>query len=314
MMAACRTLLALTAVLAALLPAPAYCQPEPIRFIDDAGQALQLHTPARRIVALSPHITEMLFFVGAGAQVVGVAQASDFPAEVARLPVVASHNDINLEAVVRLKPDAVIAWGRGAANPKLDRLKSMGLRVVYSDPQTPAGIAENMQWMAQMAGTESHASPLIDAWRSRLMQIESQQASPGNSGGNTGSTEVRFDDPLVFYQVWDKPLMTVNRRHLIAQAIALCGGRTQFADLALQTPTVSVEAVVRGNPDVILYTDDRKRSLDWGKQWSVWRNVKAVRASHVFSLPPDLIVRPGPRYLDGVERVCDVLNRVKAAR
>lgn len=283
---------------------------ETVSFVDDAGQIIQVITPARRIVALSPHITEMLFFIGAGAHVVGVAQASDHPAEVTRLPVVATHNDINLEAVVRLKPDAVIAWGRGAASPKLDKLKSMGLRVVYSDPQTPAGIAENMQWMAQMAGMEVQAQTSIDNWRARLAQIEAQHAS----GPLAANGEARPDDPLVFYQVWDKPLMTVNRRHLIAQAIRLCGGRNLFADLPLQTPAVSVEAVVRGNPDVILYTDDRKRSLDWGKQWGSWRNIKAVRSSHIFALPPDLLVRSGPRFLDGIERVCDVMHRVKAAR
>lgn len=285
--------------------------PEPIRFIDDAGQALQMQTPARRIVSLSPHITEILFFVGAGQQVVGVAQASDFPVDATRLPVVATHNDVNLEALVRLKPDAVIAWGRGAANPKLEKLKAMGVRVIYSDPQTPAGIAENMQWMAQLAGTESLAAAAIDSWRARLAVIESQHTVAGGVAGNDAA---RPDDPLVFYQVWDRPLMTVNRQHLISQAVRLCGGRTLFAEQTLQTPTVSMESVIRGNPDIIMYTDDRKRSLDWGKQWSQWRNVKAVRSSHVFALPPDLLVRAGPRYLDGVERVCDVIQRVKGAR
>lgn len=287
------------------LPGAAHASTEPIRFIDDAGQALQLPSPARRIVSLSPHITELLFFVGAGPSIVGVAMTSDFPAEAARLPSVASHNDINLEAIVRLKPDAVIAWGRGAANPALSRLKSLGIRVIYSDPQTIAGIADNMQWMAQLAGTETQAQTAIDAWRQRLAVMETHAATVG---------EQRPDDPLVFYQVWDKPLMTVNRRHLIAQAVRLCGGRTLFADLPLITPTVSVEAVIRGNPDIIVYSDDKTRTLDWGRQWAAWRSIRAVRASHLFALPPDLLVRAGPRFLDGVERVCDLLQRVRAAR
>ncbi len=282
---------------------------EPVSFVDDSGQLIQVTAPARRIVALAPHITELLFFVGAGTQVVGIAQASDFPSEVARLPVVATHNDINLEAVVRLKPDAVIAWGRGAANPKLEKLKALGLRVVYSDPQTPAAIADNMQWMAQMAGTEVQAHAAIEQWRTRLTQLEQQNAAVAS-----GYSENRPDDPLVFYQVWDRPLMTVNRKHLIAQGIKLCGGRVLFAEQLLQTPTVSVESVVRASPDIIVYTDDRKRSLDWGKQWMQWRTIRAVRSSHVFALPPDLLVRAGPRYLDGVERLCDVMQRVKGAR
>lgn len=278
---------------------------EPISFVDDAGQMIQVTTHARRIVALSPHITELLFFVGAESQVVGVAQASDFPESARRLPVVAQHNDIQLEALMRLKPDAVIAWGRGAANPKLDRLKALGVRVIYSDPQSPAAIADNMQWMAQLAGTEALAQPAIDAWRQRLQQIEAQRPA---------ASEPRQDDPLVFYQVWDRPLMTVNRRHLIAQAIRLCGGRTLFADLPLQTPTVSTESVVRGNPDVILYTRDAAAKSDWGRDWFRWRSIRAVAANHVFELPPDLLVRAGPRFIDGVERVCQVMARVREAR
>ena len=278
---------------------------EPVSFVDDAGQVIQVETPARRIVALSPHITELLYFVGAEAVLVGVAQASDFPPAAKRLPAVASHSDINLEALLRLKPDAVIAWGRGAANPKLDRLKSLGIRVIYSDPQSLAGIADNMQWMSMLAGTEAQAQPAIDAWRVRLAQIE-QSVGP--------VSEPRNDAVSVFYQVWDKPLMTVNRRHLISQAISLCGGRPLFAELPLLTPTVSIESVVRANPDVILYTRDAESRIDWGKAWMAWKNIRAVSANHVFSLPPDLLVRAGPRFLDGVERVCQVLGRVKDAR
>jgi iron complex transport system substrate-binding protein len=282
---------------------------EPIRFIDDAGQALQLSTPARRLVSLSPHITELLFFVGAGSHLVGVAEHSDFPEAAKSLPRVGRYNDIDLERIVRLKPDAVIVWGRGAANPKVDRLKALGLRVIYSDPQTIAGIADNMVWMSQLTGLEGQAQGSIDAWRQRLDAVQGTGSAAALSG-----PEGRQDAPLVFYQVWDAPLMTVSRKHIIAQAIRLCGGRLLFGDLPLVIPTVNMESVIRGNPDVILFSGDGSRTLKWGQAWAPWKRISAVKSNHVFELPPDLLVRAGPRFLDGVEKLCHVLDRVRESR
>lgn len=280
---------------------------EPVQFIDDAGQLIQVQTPARRIVSLSPHITELLFFVGAGSQVVGVTEYSDYPDAAKGLPVVGRHNDIDLERLIRLKPDAVVVWGRGAANPKIERIKALGLRVVYSDPQSLSGIADNMVRMAQLAGTELQAQAAIDAWRGRLEALQPAAAIEGR-------TDARADAPLVFYQVWDKPLMTVNRKHIIGQAIALCGGRLLFGELPLQVPTVGTEAVVRGNPDVILFSGDGRRTASWAAAWLPWKRIAAVKSNHLFELPPDLLVRAGPRFLDGVEKVCHVMDRVRESR
>ena len=274
------------------------CAQAQISLMDDAGQTLILATPAKRIVSLAPHITELLYFVGAESSIVGVSEFSDFPEAAKKLPVVGRHDNVDFERLVRLKPDVVIVWGRGSANAKVDQMKSLGLRVVYSDPQTLSNIADNMLWMSQLAGTEAFAQPHIESWRNRLNALSAMNAEP--------KAELS-----VFYQVWDRPLMTINRQQLISQGIQLCGGRNIFADLPLLTPTVSTEAVVRANPDLIVFSKNTAGKANWAQPWLQWKKIKAVAHQQIIELPPDLLVRSGPRMLDGLERLCAAMDKVR---
>ncbi len=267
-----------------------------IQFTDDAGQLQVFKAPAQRIVSLAPHITELLFFVGAGDAVVGVMQHSDFPAQAKKIPVVGQADQLDYERIMRLKPDVVIAWGGITANPRLEKLRSMGLRIVYSDPQTLQAIAQNMQWLAILTGRQNHAEPLIQQWRTRLSQLQ-------YAASNSNLT--------VFYQVWNQPLLTVSRQQIIGQAVALCGAQVLFGGMSHPTPMVSLEAVVRANPDIIVFSERRQVANLWLKQWQQWPQIKAVRKGQLFILPPDLLVRPGPRFLDGVQRLCEVIETVQ---
>ena len=271
-----------------------------ISFMDDAGQTLTLAAPAKRIVSLAPHITELLYFVGAESSIVGASEFSDFPDAAKKLPVVGRHDNVDFERLLRLKPDAVIVWGRGSANAKVDQMKALGLRVIYSDPQTLSNIADNMQWMSQLAGTEASAQPQIESWRNRLSVL-------------SGISAEHKAELSVFYQVWDRPLMTINQQQLISQGIQLCGGRNIFADLPLLTPTVSVESVVRANPDLIVFSKNTAGKTDWAQPWLRWKKIKAVANQQVIELPADLLVRSGPRMLDGVEKLCASIDRARAA-
>ncbi len=287
-------------VLGLSLLVSAVCAQAQISFMDDAGQTLTLATPAKRIVSLAPHITELLYFVGAESSIVGVSEFSDFPEAAKKLPVVGRHDNVDFERLLRLKPDAVIVWGRGSANAKVDQMKALGLRVIYSDPQTLSNIADNMQWMSQLAGTEAAAQAQIESWRNRLSVLSGISAEP--------KAEL-----AVFYQVWDRPLMTINRQQLISQGIQLCGGRNIFADLPLLTPTVSMEAVVRANPDLIVFSKNTAGKANWVQPWLRWKNIKAVAHHQIIELPPDLLVRSGPRILDGLEKLCASMDKARVA-
>ena len=276
------------------------CAQAQISFMDDAGQTLTLSSPAKRIVSLAPHITELLYFVGAESSIVGVSEFSDFPEAAKKLPVVGRHDNVDFERLLRLKPDMVIVWGRGSANAKVDQMKSLGLRVVYSDPQTLGNIADNMLWISQLAGTEATAAAHIETWRNRLNQLNAAHAEP----------KVELS---VFYQVWDRPLMTINRQQLISQGLQLCGGRNIFADLPLLTPTVSMEAVVRANPDLIVFSKNTAGNANWAGPWLRWKKVKAVAHQQIIELPPDLLVRSGPRILDGLEKLCASMDKARVA-
>ncbi|MCC6867238.1 MAG: cobalamin-binding protein [Burkholderiales bacterium] len=287
-----RTLARVLVAALACLAAAAGLAAGPIRVVDDDGAALELARPARRIVSLAPHATEMLFAAGAGPAVVAVAAHSDHPPEARRLPRVADAAMIDLENVVALSPDLVVAWPYTAPQ-HLAALRALGIPVFFSNPRSIAGIASDIEKLGVLAGTEAQAAQAAAALRTRLAGLKAKYAGAR---------------PLsVFYEIWNRPLYTVGGRHLISEAIALCGGRNVFADLALPAPEVNLEAVIAAAPQVIIGADDAGGRPAWLAEWSRWPDLPAVRDGNVLVANGDLLHRPGPRFVDGVAGLCDAL-------
>jgi iron complex transport system substrate-binding protein len=247
---------------------------------------------ASRIISLSPHITELLFAAGAGDLLVGVAEFSDYPPEARILPRIGGHGGIDYEGIVALRPDLVVAWPSGNGPAVLQRLKALGLRVERSDPRTLAAIADDIERLGELAGLGAGARAAAERLRQQLSHLRQQ----------AGQRILR-----VFYQIWDRPLMTINGRHILSEAIDLCGGRNIFADLAPLTPRVSQEAVLLARPDLILLPADGPTAERWRSQWQAIPGFAAVRLQQ---LPPDLLQRPTPRMLEGIEQLCLLLRQV----
>ena len=248
--------------LAALVAAPAVAQ---IRVIDDTGASVVLAAPARRIVTLAPHATELVYAAGAGASIVGVSKGSAYPP---------AARSAGVQGVVRVLVDA----------------------------RSLAGIADDVERIGALAGTEAEATSVVRSLRERIARLDAAHAKA---------------PPLrVFYQLSDVPLFTLGGHHLISQAIAHCGGRNVFAGLSLPAPQVSVEAVLAANPEVIVAgTDDAKRPA-WLDRWTRWPALDAVREHRLYVVDANLLHRPGPRFIDGVAQLCDALSaarRQKAA-
>lgn len=271
-----------------------------IEVTDDAGNRVRLNEPARRIISLAPHITEILFAAGAGARIVGAVSYSDYPEQAARLPRVGSYNSLDIERVLALKPDLVVAWESGNSSLQLARLKALGLTIYLSEPRAIEDIARDMERLGELAGVSSTARQAAAAFRRHLAQIEQRY-----SGRPVVS---------VFYEIWHQPLMTVNGQHLISQVIRLCGGRNVFADLAPLAPVVDVEAVIRADPEAIIGSGMGEESPEWLNAWRRYPSLSAVRNDNLFFIPPDLVQRSGPRVLDGAERLCRALEQVRARR
>ena len=281
----------LIALLAALLACAAQAE---IRVSDDSGHAVVLSAPARRVVSLGPHLTELAYAAGAGSAMVGTIRYSDFPAAAKSLPLVGDAHAIDFERIVQLKPDLVLVWGSGLNERHKARLRALGLTLYESEIRSAQGIPDTLRRLGTLLG---HA----DAAEARARRFEAQWQALTER--HRGKAPVR-----VFWQLWHDPLMTINREHLISEAMRTCGGVNVFADLALLTPSVSWEAAIAADPQLIAGSGRRQ---DSGRDFAAWRRlttVSAVRQQRFASIDGDLIGRMGPRFVEGAAGLCEAIE------
>jgi len=271
-----------------------------IRVIDDAGRCLTLAAPARRIVSLAPHITELLFAVGAGAAVVGTSDFSDYPEAAIAIPRVGGGGAVDLEAVLALQPDLVIAWRSGNRAGPVLRLQRLGVPVFYSEPRHLEDVASSLERFGRLTGREGSAHREAQAFMARLTELRRRYAGR--------------DEVSVYYQIWDHPLMTLNGQHIVSDVIRLCGGRNAFDDLPALAPQIDVEAVLAANPDVIVVGDAAGAPFDSLAEWRRWPELKAVRLRHLYAIQRDALARHTPRLLQGAEQLCRLLDDARTSR
>jgi len=268
-----------------------------IEVTDDAGTPVALAAPARRIVSLAPHATELLYAAGAGERVVGVLASSDWPPEVAAKPKVGDARALDLERILTLAPDLVVTWPY-AAPAQVGALLGRGIPVFIADPATIDGIAVDLERLGALAGTLPRAAARAAEFRARLARLAARHA---------GARRVR-----VFYEIWNAPLYTIGRRHLITEAIGVCGGENVFASLALPAPGVSIEAVLAARPEAIVAGADGGVRPAWLDEWNRWTTLPAVASGNLYTVDANLLHRAGPRFLDGVEQLCAALEQARA--
>lgn len=260
---------------------------------DDLGRTVTLPEPARRIISLAPHATELIYYIGAGSQLVAVTRYSDFPAEAKKLPIVGDFRQIDLERVLAMKPDLLVVWQGGNPQKQLDRLKKAGIPVFYSDPRHLNDISDNMIRLGVLTGHEATALKKAGLWTEGIGRLKKQYGK---------RPTVR-----VFYQVSNSPLFTLNGEHIVNEAIALCGGKNVFSDLSIIAPNVSIESVIVRNPEVIVSSKGLGNSNGLS-MWRRYRMIDAVRYGNLFGISSDWMDRPGPRMLAGTEMLCRRLD------
>jgi iron complex transport system substrate-binding protein len=284
--------------LACLLVSPD--APAEIRVIDDTGKSVILAKPARRIVSLAPHVTELLYAAGAGSRLVGAVEYSDYPDDAKRIPRVGSGFGFDMEAIVAMQPDLIIAWQSGNPSWQVARLSGLGFPVFVTEPRRLDDVAGLLERLGRLAGTEAVATKVASEFRHQRAQLQAHYS---------GRPPV-----AVFYQVIDVTLLTVNGQHLINDVIDLCGGQNVFSDLPSLTPRVDVESVLQKNPDVILASGYAPLWPTWRERWRAWPAFSAAARGNLFFIPPDLIHRHSPRILQGAEQVCAALEKARESR
>lgn len=243
---------------------------------------------AVRLVSLAPSVTELVFAAGAGPRLVGVSEYSDHPANARRLPRIGNAFRVDEERVIGLAPTHVLAWRTGTPPPTIERLQRLGLQVIVLDTQRLDDIAEAIDRIGALAGTEIVARRAAEEFRRELAALRPRPAVRRPVG--------------VFVEVDDEPLYTVAADHVVNEIINRCGGRNIFSDLSGVAPVVSLESVIARDPELILVADDSITEPQ--RLWRRWPELRAVRNRQVIRVPGDLLTRPTPRILIGARAVC----------
>ena len=265
---------------------------------DDADKRVCITTSAQRIVSLAPHATEILFAIGAGEKIVGAVNYSDYPPAAKAIQRVGGYNNIDVERIVALRPDLVVAWSSGNNPAQVEALERLGIPVFRNEPRRVLDVAATARRLGRLAGTVAQAQRFARAFEARYRRLQETYA---------GRRPVRL-----FYEIWNQPLLTINGQHLISDVIQLCGAVNVFAELPALVPQVDVEAVLAARPEIIVAGSGMGQNRQaWLDAWRRWPSLPAVARNQLYLIDADLLQRHGPRILDGAEALCAVVDAAR---
>jgi vitamin B12 transport system substrate-binding protein len=266
--------LLLTVLLVVLLIVPAQAKPQ-------------------RIIALAPHITELLFAVGAGEQVVAVSDYSDYPLAAQALPRISSYASINFEAVLALQPDLVIAWRSGNPAADIARLQQLGVTVAFSDPLTLDDIGAELRLIGQLSGYPQQGEQQALQFEQQLEQLR---------------RHYQHKKPVTaFFAMGTAPLSTIANRAWPQQILQLCAVHNPFANSKGDYPQVGIEQVIQAQPEVIIQPVAEKVLADFS-YWRPFSALPAVKKNQYLSVNADYIYRTTPRTLLGIAQLCQGID------
>ncbi len=253
------------------------------------------HEPAQRVISLAPHATEIAFAAGLGDKLVAVSEMSDYPEQASKLEKVANYQGIKLERILALEPDLVIAWASGNPAKELEKLKQFDVPIYYATTDSLEDIANNIEQLSQYSENPQLGKNAADQFRSQLTVLKKKY--------NT-EEKVRY-----FYQLSEKPIITVAGENWPSEVFSFCGGENIFTRSGSPYPQVTIEQVIVRQPDVI-FTSHHAMSNDG--MWSEWKSeLSAFKNGHIWSLNSDWLSRPTPRTLYAIAEVCEHFENVR---
>ncbi len=271
-------------------------QPVTRTVTDQMGRKVTFLKDPRRLVALAPSITEVIFALEQEDRLKGVTRFSDFPPQAANLPKVGSYVHLDLEKIVALKPDLCIAIKDGNPKEVVDRLESLNIPVYAVDPRNLEAVMETMLEIGGLLNADKKAKFLVQRMHSRVQRVQSMVAKADHR-------------PRVFFQIGISPIVSVGTHTFIHELILLAGGQNI---LKSQTPypRLSKEQVIALSPEIIIITSMARGEIfeRVKKQWQSWPNLPAVRNRRIFLVDSDLFDRPTPRIVDGLELLGRLLH------
>lgn len=267
--------------------------------IDDEGNLVRLEKPAKRIISLAPSLTELVYAAGAGSRLIGVVEYSDYPASADSLPVVGRFDGLDIERILELKPDLIVAWQSGNPKSSITQLKNLNLKVYVAEPKNLSSIASHIEKLSVLTGTESRAQIAIQEFNSIYGELKRRY---------NNKSKVK-----IFYQLWDRPIITVGGNELINDIIELCGGENIFGDLPQLAPKIDQESVLIRNPKVIVASGSNTERPQWLDEWKLWPQLTAVAEENLYFIIPELLQRHTPRALLGTRQMCEYIDQARKA-
>ncbi len=263
---------------------------------DDARRQVTIDRPARRIIAIAPNLAELVYAAGAGERLIATVRGADYPPDVTVLPSVGDASGLDFERVRHLEPDLILAWGSGNKPADLERLEAGPITTVVLEPRSLADISRHMRIVGKLAGTETVADAAADRFERRLLRLRKRYS---------GTPVID-----VVVEIWHQPVFTVGDAHPLSDALRVCGGRNALGAYPLLAGPVPLEDILAAHPDVILSLTGMPEA-DTRARWREHLPLSGHHPARLVSMDPDLLTRPGPRVLDGVELLCGRLDQLR---
>jgi iron complex transport system substrate-binding protein len=294
-----------TLAVAAALGAQAQSAPSPVdpkdgaRLVeirDELGRTVRLPAVPQRIVSLAPSLTETVFALELGDRLVGVTDYCDYPPEARTRARVGGPINPNLEQIVSLHPDVVLATRALNRRETVEALDRLGFAVYTTDPHTVEEVIASTRGLGKALGTEPHAEALAESLERRLAELQKRLA---------GRTPKR-----VFFVVWADPIISVGPHTFLADALRRAGAQS-VVETPQDWPVLSIEEVLRQNPDFLVlagtHPHDAQSTLEDLRERVGWRSLDSVRQGH-FAIVSDALTRPAPRLIDAIEELARQLH------
>lgn len=272
--------------------------PQTVSVVDFQGTTISLAHPAQRIIALAPHIVENVYSAGAGDRLVGVVDFSYYPEAAKKIPIVGGYKALNLERIIELQPDLIIAWESGNSHNSYTHLQELGFTVYVDQPHELKDVVKSITDIGQLSATQAHAKKTSDEYLNALNKIQ----------------KAYQDKPKVtsFYQVWNQPLRTISSKSIITDAMAACGGINIYHDEIPVAPVINIESIIERDPVAIFASGMSSARPEWLDDWKKWPSLQAVQKNNLFFVEPDHIQRHTVRLLLAIEEICRQLDIARA--
>ncbi|WP_260680493.1 cobalamin-binding protein [Thalassotalea sp. PS06] len=250
---------------------------------------------AVRIIALAPHIVEMLYAIDLGDNIIATLEHADYPEAAKAIPRVGNYAQLNIEAIVALQADVIIAWKTGNPDADIQRLKQLGQTVIYSHPQRLVDVANEIESFGMRFGNADAANVKADEFRQALQQL---QASYQDKAPVT-----------VFYQLWPQPLTTVAGNAWPQQQLDLCGAENPFKNADNDYPQINIEDVLVANPQLIIYPTSRHSNESMSINWQQYKNLDAVKHKQMLRPDADILHRMTLRLPSEITKLCEQIDQ-----